>query len=226
MANAPHEAATLRRAARMTPLFHGSCPTHEQYGMTCQDYNDLRADSNGCCNLCGDTHGWMNIDHDHELGGGAVRGLLCPRCNAGHMRRIDWGERAIDDRTREYLISPWYLRRHDLCLSYDPRVQVAPTDLNSADQTELVRLCRLSVGTSHYAARKAQPAFTHPGIAACLRARDLRPVMRLVWMVDRGLFDTDIAAPYGPRPRWVHAAITVPCSAVLNSCNASKGARV
>lgn len=191
-----------RRAVRMTPLFHGSCTSHKGYGLTCDDYTELRRDHNDRCALCGDTHGWMNVDHDHEIAWWAVRGLLCPRCNAGHMRRIDWGERAIDDRTRDYLINPWYLRRRELCTAHDPRVRVSIAELSPADRTELTRLVGMSVISDH-SVRQARPDFKHPGIAACLAARDLRPVMRLIWMADRRLLNTDISALINPLPRWV-----------------------
>lgn len=187
---------------RLTPLFHGSCLTHQQYGMDCNDYTDLRRDHGDRCRLCGATHAWMSTDHDHELGMGAVRGLLCPRCNTGHMRRIDWGERAIDDRTREYLINPWYLARHGLTTAHDPRVHVSVRQLSAADQIEVDRL-RRSGHPSPYRMRKAAPRFEHRGVAACLAAGDIRPAMRLVWMVDSGLLDTDIARPLRARGAWV-----------------------
>lgn len=185
----------------MAPLFHGACGNHEMYGLTCEDYTALRRDHDDQCRLCCSRHPWMNIDHEHPLGMRAVRGLLCPRCNAGHMRRVDWGERAIDDRTRDYLMNPWYLRQRNLAASYDPRVSISAVTLNAADQVELSRLVTMPVITPH-SVRKARPNFLHPGIAACLVAHDVRPILRLIWMVDRGWLSTDIAALIAPKPRW------------------------
>lgn len=190
-----------QRTARAAPLFHGSCGNHELYGLNCDDYTALRQESNGMCYLCGSRHPWMNIDHDHLLGMRAVRGLLCPRCNAGHMRRIDWGERAIDDRTRRYLLSPWHLQRQGLSPAYDVRIRVALSWLSEADQAEIQRLANPS-GHSHYSVLMAKPRFEHQGLAARVVAGDIRPVMRLIWMIKRGRFHTDIAASIGPRPPW------------------------
>lgn len=186
----------------MTPLFHGSCTNHNLYGLSCDDYTDLRRDHDDRCALCHARHAWMNVDHEHLLGMRAVRGLLCPRCNAGHMRRIDWGERVIDGRTRDYLINPWYLQRQGLTTAYDPRVRVAIADLSDADQTELHRIATQAV-ISRHSVYEARPCFEHPGIAACVVADDIRPVMRLIWMLERRRLHTDIAAPIGPKPRWV-----------------------
>lgn len=201
MASTVGRATAAQREARMAPLFHGSCTSHESYGLTCEDYTALRRDHDDQCRLCGSRHPWMNIDHEHPLGMRAVRGLLCPRCNAGHMRRVDWGERAIDDRTRDYLMNPWYLRRHGKSTGYDPRVHVAFNDLCEVDQAEVRRLANPS-GHCHYGVWKAEPRFEHLHIATCLTALDLRPVMRLIWMFKGRRFNTDIAAMVGPMPRW------------------------
>jgi hypothetical protein len=58
-----------------------------QYGLTVEQYETLLADQGGCCAICQSTKPRRKtqsdfcIDHDHATG--AVRGLLCVKCNAG-----------------------------------------------------------------------------------------------------------------------------------------------
>ena len=56
-----------------------------EYGITLEDYNQMFADQNGCCDICGihqsDTEHRFCVDHNHKTG--EVRGLLCRTCNAG-----------------------------------------------------------------------------------------------------------------------------------------------
>lgn len=60
------------------------------YGITIEAYTDLLAEQGGVCAICHQPEttltrrGFpraMHVDHDHTTG--AVRGLLCARCNAG-----------------------------------------------------------------------------------------------------------------------------------------------
>lgn len=57
------------------------------YGLTLADYKRMLADQGGVCAICAepptDTKGpWkLHVDHDH--GDGAVRALLCTKCNTG-----------------------------------------------------------------------------------------------------------------------------------------------
>ena len=50
------------------------------YGLTLEDFNILVTKQNGVCLIC-DHESKLVVDHDHESG--AVRGLLCRRCNSG-----------------------------------------------------------------------------------------------------------------------------------------------
>ncbi|GAA2346615.1 hypothetical protein GCM10010170_033520 [Dactylosporangium salmoneum] len=117
------------------------------------------------------------------------------------MRRIDWGERPIDETTMRYLINPWYLRRHGKSLSYHPKVHVSVSQLSNADQRELHRLSAVYVN-AHWILR-ASPVFEHPGIAACLAGGDTRPVMRLLWsyaywgLPNLDIADTSVNVPGG-----------------------------
>ena len=56
-----------------------------KYGITEQKYNDMFADQDGCCAICGLHQVALNeslhVDHNHSTG--AVRGLLCRSCNTG-----------------------------------------------------------------------------------------------------------------------------------------------
>lgn len=55
------------------------------FGMTQADYDLMLAKQNGVCRICGKqnrgntAHLPLAIDHDHQTG--AIRGLLCNRCN-------------------------------------------------------------------------------------------------------------------------------------------------
>lgn len=57
------------------------------YGLTLADYKRMFADQGGVCAICAEpptaTKGpWkLHVDHDHETG--AVRSLLCTKCNTG-----------------------------------------------------------------------------------------------------------------------------------------------
>ena len=53
-----------------------------KFGLTLEQYDELLASQGGGCAICGDApevNVSLHIDHDHDTG--AVRGLLCLRCN-------------------------------------------------------------------------------------------------------------------------------------------------
>lgn len=52
------------------------------YGMNQEEYDALLREQKNCCAICGNEMKSPHVDHDHG-GIGAVRGLLCGRCNAG-----------------------------------------------------------------------------------------------------------------------------------------------
>lgn len=70
-----------------------------RYGMTPQEYSVLIEEHAGFCGICGQAaeksaKGVLHVDHDHATG--AVRGLLCNRCNTA-LERVEipgWVERA------------------------------------------------------------------------------------------------------------------------------------
>lgn len=56
--------------------------------MSCSEYDALRSRAAGHCEACGVPAeeagiGRLIIDHDHRYGRGAVRGLICSKCNTG-----------------------------------------------------------------------------------------------------------------------------------------------
>lgn len=175
------------------PDLHGTCYTHSGWFLTCDEYEGLLADYNRRCALCGKTDRYLNVDHDHGLGISAIRGVLCPRCNGGHMRRVDEGYRPICGTTRDYLMSPWYLARRGQTLAHDPAVHVSLGDLGVDDRA------RLRGALIH--SWKAPDRMDHPGLAACIQGKDLRALLRLGWMREWRAPEVDIADPAGPTSR-------------------------
>jgi Recombination endonuclease VII len=54
---------------------------YKKYKLTQDDYDRMVAEQQGCCAICHSKPPVLAIDHDHETG--AVRGLLCHKCNIG-----------------------------------------------------------------------------------------------------------------------------------------------
>ena len=58
----------------------------KKYGITRQDYEDMLAEQNGVCAICGKInrfdafHQRLAVDHNHDTGN--VRGILCTSCNS------------------------------------------------------------------------------------------------------------------------------------------------
>jgi hypothetical protein len=73
------------------------------FGITLGRYHGMLADQGGRCAICGGSEpggrGSFHVDHDHATG--AIRGLLCLRCNAmlGHAR----DDEAVLERAIEYV---------------------------------------------------------------------------------------------------------------------------
>ena len=75
-----------------------------QLGVTDDEYEGMLAEQGGVCAICGSPpkSRRLHVDHDHRTG--AVRGLLCFRCNralAGYVT-VEWMLKAIR-----------YLQAHD-----------------------------------------------------------------------------------------------------------------
>jgi hypothetical protein len=77
------------------------------YGLPLGQYEEIREAQNGLCAICGRAEtsrrtGRLSVDHDHETG--ALRGLLCNRCNRA------LGE--FDDSPGRLRAAAAYLERH------------------------------------------------------------------------------------------------------------------
>ena len=77
----------------------------QKYGLTLDDYNNLFEKQEGRCAICGkhqvEIARHLDIDHDHNTG--SIRGLLCPKCNAGLGYFESWYQKHIQQVT-EYLV--------------------------------------------------------------------------------------------------------------------------
>ena len=51
-----------------------------KYGLTLEQYDEMRARQEGKCAICGDDKSKLVIDHNHRTG--RVHSLLCHLCNA------------------------------------------------------------------------------------------------------------------------------------------------
>ena len=61
------------------------------YGITVEDYERMFSSQEGVCAICSNgTKNRLAVDHDHQTG--AVRGLLCPRCNQHLEWTIDYNK--------------------------------------------------------------------------------------------------------------------------------------
>lgn len=90
---------------------HEKC-RHKHYRMTCEQFDDLLAESDGRCQICR-LHGSQNskqllfIDHESRRGDWAVRGLLCNTCNTILGKDL---EVPRDPAFAAYLENPWFIR--------------------------------------------------------------------------------------------------------------------
>lgn len=86
-----------------------ACSTHAAYKLTCESYEALVKASDGACWRCGTKGVQLEVDHDHEVGVNAVRGLLCRPCNA-HMVNVD-ANLVLNPADHVYLASAWHASR-------------------------------------------------------------------------------------------------------------------
>jgi hypothetical protein len=99
----------------------GPCQHLVLYGLSCEDYEELRARARGHCEICGiaegDTpRGYLVVDHFHgddRPGVAFIRGMICDKCNAGVMACLDglkvWGaNRKWEAAARAYEANSWH----------------------------------------------------------------------------------------------------------------------
>lgn len=91
---------------------------YDYYHLSAEDYAALLERANGICDMCGELARtqWnktpLVIDHDHNLGWSAVRGLICYSCNAA-LAQLESRGRNLRTRASEaaaYLANPWHVR--------------------------------------------------------------------------------------------------------------------
>lgn len=107
---------------------HARC-AHRRYKLTCDDYDDLAKKTDGRCGVCGAEPARLIVDHDHNIGRWAVRGLICRRCNA-LLRDVDSGRVAPTPDVVTYLKAAWFLTREEPASAVQarrPRRRDAPT---------------------------------------------------------------------------------------------------
>ncbi len=89
----------------------GSCLRHRRYRLNCAEFVILLAECDGHCNICKIAAPearppYLVIDHDHDLGDWAIRGMICSGCN----RRIRAGTTPPPE-AAPYLADPWHARQ-------------------------------------------------------------------------------------------------------------------
>ena len=78
------ECQSKRHKGPHDPAKHRKANLRRRYRMTVAEYDDRLAAQGGVCAVCGGDKGDVpnfHVDHCHRTG--AVRGLLCSRCNRG-----------------------------------------------------------------------------------------------------------------------------------------------
>lgn len=93
------------------------CFHYTLYGLTCDEYDAMRARAGGHCEICGvpeelTKRKRLVVDHFHAGRASFIRGLLCDTCNTSVMPCIDglkaWGvNRQWEAKAREYEANSW-----------------------------------------------------------------------------------------------------------------------
>ena len=81
-----------------------------RYGLTLEQFENMRRKQNDACALCGRTVKQLHVDHNHKTGN--VRGLLCVKCNQGLGYFND--DTALLTRAIEYVKKEFYGREKEI----------------------------------------------------------------------------------------------------------------
>lgn len=67
-----------------------------RFGITPEQYDEMLAEQEGVCAICGKEQGGRTLAVDHDHSTGEVRGLLCTTCNVhlAWLEDADWRSRA------------------------------------------------------------------------------------------------------------------------------------
>lgn len=84
----------------MSPTTKRKPTRRKQLGLTIEDYDRMLAEQGGVCAICGNPPKARRLDVDHDHRTGAVRGLLCHRCNRG----VSWDALGWLERAQAYLL--------------------------------------------------------------------------------------------------------------------------
>ena len=79
-----YNCSTCREWYKVYTKGHGrEAHLKRRYGLSEQQFNDLLTQQGGGCKICGTvvSKKSLHVDHDHHTG--AIRGILCVRCNMG-----------------------------------------------------------------------------------------------------------------------------------------------
>lgn len=93
-----NEAQRRSRVRNYTPEQKRRWQVKSRYGMTIEEVERLFESQGGLCAICGRVPSRPCIDHDHLTG--AVRGMLCHRCNI-NLQAVE--DRAFLTASLEYL---------------------------------------------------------------------------------------------------------------------------
>lgn len=94
-----------------------TCHHFQRFGLTCDEYDDLRKRADGRCEICRRAEAELSrpglvIDHWECPDAFFIRGLICQRCNsvmARHDRSAEWGPASLPwaDAAHSYHVNAW-----------------------------------------------------------------------------------------------------------------------
>lgn len=110
-------------------LWHTSC-NHRNYNLSCEQFEELLAECQFRCQVCGRKNVKLHIDHDHAVGWWGVRGLLCQTCNS-RLGHIELGRTPTDERFERFLANPYPGRREPVVIPVFPLKRLLEAELQT-----------------------------------------------------------------------------------------------